>query len=69
VHFTIFTPSGERFHAGELQFADDPMITERERDASALDGQFGHVRPVRQDGAVEHVDLTLRGTPRQRFTP
>ena len=29
VHFTAFTPSGERFHAGEVKFDDDPLLSKR----------------------------------------
>lgn len=67
VHFTIFTSSGERYHAGELNFADDKFVSAAERAASEREGEFGSVRPVRRDGAVQHVDLRLRLQPRQRF--
>lgn len=67
VHFTVFTASGERYHAGELNFADDKFVSETERQASARDGDFGGVRPVRRDGAVHHVDVRIRLEPRQRF--
>ncbi|HZB24985.1 MAG TPA: hypothetical protein VE379_02555 [Vicinamibacterales bacterium] len=67
VHFTLFTAAGERYHAGELHFADDPFIGERERTASERAGEFGSVRPVRREGDVQHVDVRLRLEPRQRF--
>ena len=67
VHFTLFTAAGERYHAGELNFADDPFIGERERTASEREGEFGEVRPVRRQGDVQHVDVRLRLDPRQRF--
>ena len=67
VHFTLFTSSGERYHAGELNFADDPFIGDRERTASEREGEFGEVRPVRRQADVQHVDVRLRLDPRQRF--
>ena len=67
VHFTLFTAGGERYHAGELNFADDPFIGDRERTESSREGDFGGVRTVRREGAVEHVDIRLRLEPRQRF--
>lgn len=67
VHFTIFTAAGERYHAGELNFADDKFVRESDRAASQRDGEFGSVRPVRTEGAVQHVDVSLRLEPRQRF--
>jgi protocatechuate 3,4-dioxygenase beta subunit len=67
VHFTIFTRAGERYHAGELNFADDKFVSAAERAASEREGEFGGVRPVRREGAVEHVDFRIRIEPRQRF--
>lgn len=67
VHFTLFTPSGERYHAGELNFADDKFVTDAERAASEREGDFGGVRPVRREGAVQHVDFQIRLEPRQKF--
>jgi protocatechuate 3,4-dioxygenase beta subunit len=67
VHFTIFTPSGERYHAGELNFADDTLVPDSERTASGREGEFGGVRPVRREGAVQHVDFRIRLDPSQRF--
>ena len=66
VHFTAFLPSGERYHAGEVQFANDPLIPASARDAGARD-EFEQVRPVRREGNVEHVDFALRIQPRNRF--
>ena len=67
VHFTLFTATSERYHAGELHFADDPFIGARERTESDGAGEFGSVRPVRREGDVQHVDVRLRLAPRQRF--
>ncbi len=67
VHFTLFSAAGERHHAGELHFADDPFIGDRERTESERAGEFGSVRPVRRQGDVGHVDVRLRVDPGQRF--
>jgi protocatechuate 3,4-dioxygenase, beta subunit len=67
VHFTIFAGSGDRYHAGELNFADDKFVSASQRAASDRNGEFGAVRPVRREGAVQHVDVRLRIDPAQRF--
>ena len=67
VHFTLFTPDGSRYHAGELEFEDDTLIPERLRAASRAEGAFGSVRPVRREGTTEHVDIALRVNPSQKF--
>lgn len=67
VHFTIFTPSGERYHAGEAKFDDDELVPARERDDSKRAGDFGEVRPVRREGGKEHVNVALRIDAAQRF--
>lgn len=60
VHFNVFTPSGERYHGGELNFADDTLVSASERAASEKAGEFGHVRTIRREGNVEHVDFRIR---------
>lgn len=67
VHFTIFTPSGERYHAGEAKFEDDNLVPAREREASKRAGDFGEVRPVRREAGKEHVQVALRIDAAQRF--
>lgn len=67
VHFTVFTASGERYHGGELNFADDKFVSASERAASEREGEFGHVRTVRKEGNVEHVDFSLRLGPGEKF--
>ena len=66
VHFTVFTADA-RYHAGELQFADDPLIQASERARDKGEGDFGSVRPVRTEGGTQHVDLRLRISSRNRF--
>jgi protocatechuate 3,4-dioxygenase beta subunit len=67
VHFTVFTPDGARYHAGEVKFENDPLVSEPERDASKRAGEFGEVRPVRQEGNAEQVEFALPIDPAQRF--
>ena len=67
VHFTVFTPSGARYHAGEVKFDDDPLVSPREREASKQAREQGEVRPVRREAGAEHVDFTLRIDAAQRF--
>ncbi len=66
VHFAVFT-AGERFHAGELRFADDPLVTDAERQASTRAGDFGEVRPVRLEGVTQRVEWRRRLQRRDRF--
>ncbi|HLU39035.1 MAG TPA: hypothetical protein VK081_06595 [Planctomycetota bacterium] len=66
VHFTVFTATG-RFHAGVVQFADDPLVTAEHREAARRDGRFGAVRDVRKDGDAEHVEFALRLDRTNRF--
>lgn len=66
VHFTVFH-NGSRFHAGELRFADDPLVSAREQSASERAGNFGAVRPVRQAKGVQHVDFAIRLDAGEKF--
>ena len=66
VHFTVFTTDA-RYHAGELQFDNDPVVGDAERARDKNRGEFGSIRPVRREGPVEHVDLRLRLNPQNRF--
>ena len=63
VHFTIFHGS-ERFHAGELQFDDDPVLTPAQRSRSRGQGIFGEVQAVRREGNIEHVEIALKASER-----
>jgi protocatechuate 3,4-dioxygenase beta subunit len=66
VHFTVFTADA-RYHAGELRFADDPLITPGERATSTSEGQFGGVRPVVKEGPADAVDFAIRLKAGERF--
>jgi protocatechuate 3,4-dioxygenase beta subunit len=67
VHLTVFAPAGARYHAGEVQFADDPVLPAQERERAEREGAFGSVRPVRTDQGAQHVECSLRIEPRNRF--
>jgi protocatechuate 3,4-dioxygenase beta subunit len=67
VHLTVFMPDGQRYHAGEVQFADDPVLPAQERERSANEGPFGSVRPVRTEGGTQLVECSLRIEARNRF--
>jgi protocatechuate 3,4-dioxygenase beta subunit len=58
IHLQIFLADGRRYWAEELQFADDPRLPAAER---------GEACSVRTEGAVQHVDFTLRLNPRNKF--
>jgi protocatechuate 3,4-dioxygenase beta subunit len=66
VHFAAFLPGGGRYHAGEVEFADDPLVTPSARERGARD-DFDPVRPVRFKGETQHVDFALRIDPRRKF--
>lgn len=66
VHLTVYTAKA-RYHAGEILFADDALLTTADRERSKQGGDFGAVRDVRREGATEHVDVNLRLTPTRRF--
>jgi protocatechuate 3,4-dioxygenase beta subunit len=55
----------------DLLFADDPLVSPRERERSAQRGRFGGIRqPVRGPDGVLEVEIELRLEPRgDRFEP
>jgi protocatechuate 3,4-dioxygenase beta subunit len=61
VHF-VLAVNGERFTAGELRFADDPIVDADEKAASARAGRFGWVKPV-EAGTVA-IDLRVEARRR-----
>lgn len=67
VHFSIVLPDGTRHHAGELMFADDPFVTDRQRAHSTANGDFGEVREVAMRDGVATVRTQIRVDPGQRF--
>ena len=67
IHLALFTAEGTRYHAGGVLFEDDPLVSAAEREATRQDPVFGSVRPVRREGAVEHIELNVRVVPRRAF--
>jgi protocatechuate 3,4-dioxygenase beta subunit len=66
VHFTVYNGDA-KYHAGGMEFADDPLIQASDRERDKSEGQFGSIRPVRTEGGTQHVDQRLRLNPRNRF--
>jgi protocatechuate 3,4-dioxygenase beta subunit len=66
VHLTVFTAKVD-YHAGEILFDGDALLTAADRESSKRAGDFGAVRPVRREGTTEHVDINLRLDPGRRF--
>lgn len=66
VHVELETDEG-RFHAGEWRFADDPMVEEGEKAASARAGRFGWVCPVHGAGTASEIRVNVRVKPEGRF--
>jgi hypothetical protein len=44
----------------DIEFDDDPKMTEQQRAASRAAGAFGVVRPVTKRNGVDHVDTNIR---------
>ena len=60
VHLHIEGPNVPRRWTTELEFADDPKVSTRDREASRLAGRFGGVRPVTRRNGVDYVEINLR---------
>ncbi len=54
-------------HVAGVLFEDDTLVGAAEREATRRDLVFGSVRPVRHEGAVEHIEVNTRVVPRERF--
>jgi len=67
IHVTLFTLDGNRYHAGEVLFDDDALVTADTREATRRDATFGPVRPVRHEGSIDHVDFNARVVSSQKF--
>ncbi len=66
VHLTIESAAFGRQY-GSLQFADDPLVSATDREASIARGRFGDVLDVVHEGRTEHVRLNIRLRPRGDF--
>jgi protocatechuate 3,4-dioxygenase beta subunit len=66
VHMNVYAPAG-RYSAGELRFADDPLVPRREHDESERAGEFKWVRPVAQRAGAQHVDFAIKLDESKKF--
>jgi len=66
VHVNVYAPSG-RYSAGELRFADDPLVPRQERESSDRMGEFAWVKQIATRDGVQHVDFAIRLDPARRF--
>jgi len=68
VHFTMDGKGLSRRWTGDLEFADDPLLTDAQRSRSSEAGRFGSIRPVaRDENGVEVVEIHLRASDENRF--
>ena len=68
VHFTMEGKGLSRRWTGDLEFADDPLLTPARKSQSAAAGRFGSIRPVaRDENGVEVVEIHLRASDDNRF--
>jgi protocatechuate 3,4-dioxygenase beta subunit len=67
IHLTLYTADGAGYHAGGVEFEDDPWVAAAQREETRKDAIFGPVRAVRVEGSVQHVDVHLRVVPDERF--
>lgn len=68
VHFTMDGKGLSRRWTGDLEFADDPLLTTAQRSRSDAAGRFGSIRPVTRDkSGVEVVEILLRASDENRF--
>ena len=68
VHFTMDGKGLSRRWTGDLEFADDPLLTDVHRSRSSAAGRFGSIRPVaRDEHGVEVVEINLRASDENRF--
>lgn len=68
VHFTMEGKGLSRRWTGDLEFADDPLLTPAQRSRSSAAGRFGSIRPVaRDENDVEVVEIHLRASDENRF--
>nr|CAS02515.1 putative integron gene cassette protein [uncultured bacterium] len=60
IHFTVESPDFGRQWAPTLFFADDPLVTERQRRQSIDAGEFGEVRKISIVDGVQRVEVKIR---------
>jgi protocatechuate 3,4-dioxygenase, beta subunit len=67
IHFTVESREFGRQWAPMLFFANDPLVTERQRRQSTDAGEFGGVRTIAVIEGIQHVEMTLRLKERADF--
>jgi protocatechuate 3,4-dioxygenase beta subunit len=67
LHLTIEAAGIGRRFVDEVNFADDPLVSDRAKAASAAAGAFGFVRPVTTRAGAQHIDLRIRVAATGRF--
>jgi protocatechuate 3,4-dioxygenase, beta subunit len=60
IHFTLESQDFGRQWAPTLFFADDSLVTERQRRQSTEAGEFGGVRKIVAVGDTQHVEVRIR---------
>lgn len=60
IHLSLVGPGVPRRFTADVLFADDPLVSASERQASARDGLFGAVRAVELRDGVQHVPVNLK---------
>ena len=60
IHLTLDGPGLRRRWTEDIEFSDDPVLTEAHKQRSAAKGKFGSVRAVTTRAGVQHVDAHLR---------
>lgn len=67
VHLTVEGPRAPRQWTRELQFADDPFLSSRDKSESEALGAFGGIRPVTTHDGVQQVEFDIKLDDRRRF--
>jgi protocatechuate 3,4-dioxygenase, beta subunit len=67
IHFSFESPTYGRQWSDSLRFADDPLLSDREKQESAAAGRFGAVCAVRTEDGVAHVRYAVKLKPKPDF--
>lgn len=62
VHLILEGPGVPRQWADGLQFADDPLLPEAERERARRSNHFAGTRPVEERNGVQYVELHVRAS-------
>ena len=60
IHLTIDGPGLRRRWTEDIEFSDDPVLSDAHKQRSAAKGRFGSVRAVTKRGGVQRVEAHLR---------